>query len=98
MRQPVNLFPVVNSGLYDMVQLRIPADQMIGENLYRRSDGTLSYFFSVQDLSARAKAAGFEVVECDYVCVTNRNAKKGLVLKRVFVHGVFRRPAAGPAG
>lgn len=80
-------------GVYDMVQLRIPPEQWMGvPHLYQRDDGTFSYFFSVEELSRRAREAGLEVEETKYICVHNTNRKKGLQLKRVFVHGVFRRP------
>jgi hypothetical protein len=62
----------------------------------RRGDGTLSYFFSTQDLAARAEAAGLQVEEAEYACVCNTNRKTGQQLRRVFVHGVFSRPR--PAG
>jgi hypothetical protein len=32
-------------GLYDMSQLRFKNDKCIEQNLYARSDGTLTYFF-----------------------------------------------------
>ena len=67
-------------------------EQRLGPNLYRRGDGTLSYFFSLEDLQARAEAAGFEVEEARYICVINRNKKTGAELRRVFVHGVFMKP------
>ncbi|GLC53060.1 hypothetical protein PLESTB_000703600 [Pleodorina starrii] len=79
-------------GLYDMVQLRIPADQWVGPNLYKRGDGTMAYFFSTEELISRARGAGFETVECKYVTVVNRNRKTGVELRRVFVHGVFQKP------
>lgn len=78
-------------ALYDMVQLRIPAEQCIGRHLYRRGDGTLAYFYTTEELAGLAAAAGLEVVECDYVCVVNRNRKTGQALRRAFVHGVFRK-------
>jgi methyltransferase-like protein 6 len=74
------------------LQLRIPPEQRLGHNLYRRGDGTLSYFFSVEDLRMRAEAAGFEVEEARYICVINRNKRTGAELRRVFVHGIFRKP------
>jgi methyltransferase-like protein 6 len=58
----------------------------------------MSYFFSKEDLAARAQAAGLEAVEAEYVCVFNTNRKTGQQLRRVFVHGVFRKPAAGDEG
>lgn len=91
--RPGGTLLIRDHGLYDMVQLRIPASQWVGPNMYKRGDGTLAYFFSVEDLAAKAEAAGFVVRECKYVCVTNWNRKAGLELKRVFVHGVFERPA-----
>lgn len=74
------------------VQLRIPPEQLVGPNLYRRGDGTLAHFFAVDELSQAAAAAGFaRTVECKYACVVNRNGRTGQALKRVFVHGVFEK-------
>jgi hypothetical protein len=78
------------------VQLRIPADQCKGRHLYRRGDGTLAYFYTTQELAGLASAAGLEVLECDYVCVVNKNRKTGQALRRAFVHGVFRKPGVVP--
>ena len=78
------------------LQLRIPPEQWLERSLYCRGDGTLSYFFSLDELRRRAEAAGFEVEEARYVCVINRNKKTGTELRRVFVHGLFRRPFARP--
>ncbi len=71
---------------------RMTADRQVGEKLYRRGDGTLCYFFSVEDLSSKAEAAGFEAVECKYACTRLLNRKKRFEMRRVFVHGVFRKP------
>ena len=71
---------------------RLRPKQKVGENLYRRGDGTLCYFFSTEDLEAKAKAAGFVKEECSYVCVQLLNRRKKFLMRRVFVHGVFRKP------
>ena len=55
--RPGGLLLVRDHGLYDITQLRIPAERQVGPRLYRRLDGTLCYFFryvshrtSVRDL------------------------------------------------
>ncbi len=65
----------------------------LAERLYARQDGTLAYFFNLQDIKERAAAAGFEAVELKYACVYNRMHKEGgvVLVERAFVHGVFRR-------
>lgn len=80
------------------MQLRIPSAQCIGRNLYRRGDDTLAYFYTKEELSSLAAAAGLETMECEYVCVVNSNRKTGQQLRRTFVHGVFRKPAAADGG
>ena len=66
--------------------------QMLDDCLYRRSDGTLAYFFSTQALEGLAGDAGLEVVECEYARVALRNRGSGRQMRRVFVHGLFRKP------
>ncbi|MEW5306051.1 MAG: hypothetical protein WDW36_008551 [Sanguina aurantia] len=79
-------------GLYDMAQMRMEGGQWLGEGQsYARKDGTLAYFFSVEELCARASDAGFQVLECKYATVRNVNRKTGAVLDRVFIHGLFVR-------
>ncbi|KAG2498189.1 hypothetical protein HYH03_003943 [Edaphochlamys debaryana] len=90
--RPGGRLMIRDHGLYDMVQLRRPPEQWLGPNLYRQSDGTMAYFFSLEALSQRAEAAGLRVEECRYVTVVNRNRKTGQELRRVFVHGVFVKP------
>ena len=76
----------------DWLLCRLRPEQKIFENLYKRGDSTLCYFFSTEDLEAKAAAAGFMTEECSYVCVQLLNRKKGFLMRRVFVHGVFRKP------
>lgn len=90
--KPGGLLLIRDHGLYDMVQLRIPPEQFVSKNCYKRGDGTLAYFFSTEDLEQRATEVGFEVIECKYVCVNNRNRKTGQLLRRVFVHAILSKP------
>jgi SAM-dependent methyltransferase len=45
-------------GRYDEAQLRFPGKQRVGPNLYARSDGTLSYFFSLGGWRAQIGGGG----------------------------------------
>ncbi|GMH32622.1 hypothetical protein BSKO_00456 [Bryopsis sp. KO-2023] len=90
--RPGGLLLLRDYGLCDMTQLRYKASQRKGENLYQRSDGTLAYYFTKEFLSELMGNLGFEAVECEYVCVIWKNRKNGKELKRVFVHGIFKKP------
>ena len=80
-------------GLYDMAQLRFPGSQLIDPEsmVYQRADGTLSSFFSRQQLESMAKGVGFRCKECKYVCTNIINKKDGKNMRRVFIHGVFEK-------
>ncbi|KAK9785775.1 hypothetical protein WJX73_000072 [Symbiochloris irregularis] len=90
--RPGGLLLVRDHGILDLTHLRLPGEQQLGRHYFRRADGTTCYFFSVEDLAARASAAGFVTRECSYACTSLRNRKKNLDMKRVFVHGVFVKP------
>lgn len=88
-------------GLGDMVQLRIPPHQVVfgrgedgeedGRVWYKRGDGTLAYFYRVEELAAMGEAAGLKAERCEYACVVNRNRRLGQELRRVFVQAEFLR-------
>lgn len=80
-------------GLYDMAQLRFHGSQLVDDDhlVYKRADGTLSYFFSTEFLENIFRQAGFSTVECRYVTTYVRNIKKQVTMKRVYVHGVFKK-------
>ena len=83
---------VRDHGLLDLAHLRLQDEQRLGHRLYRRKDGTLSSFFSREDLQIKLEAAGFQTVDCKYACVSLLNRKTRMKMKRVFVHGVFQKP------
>jgi hypothetical protein len=74
-------------GLNDMTMFR--HQQRIDEFTYQRQDQTYCHYFTIEYLRSLAKEVGFEVIECYYATVINRNRKTGQALYRVFVHGVF---------
>eukprot|EP01040_Poterioochromonas_malhamensis_P003214 gene3214-3426_t len=59
------------------------------EFFFRRLDGTICYYFSLEYLQKLAEEAGFEVLELSYATVINHNRKTGEKLHRVFVHAVL---------
>lgn len=91
--RPGGLLLFRDYALYDLTQLRFSGSQKVDDCLYRRSDGTLSFFFSREQYCALAEAAGLQLVECDYACVYNTNRKTGERLERAFLHAVHRLPA-----
>ncbi|CAI5534841.1 unnamed protein product [Closterium sp. Naga37s-1] len=63
-------------GVFDMVMFRLQQQP---------------YFFSVEEVRVLTGAAGFECEEVEYCCVRNENRRKGREMKRVWVHGVFKK-------
>ncbi|XP_049850849.1 tRNA N(3)-methylcytidine methyltransferase METTL6-like [Schistocerca gregaria] len=81
-------------GLYDMTHVRLfakKAQNQLGENFYKRADGTFSYFFSVPLLRALFEKNGFETLECDYDARTLLNRKRKIKMDRVWIQGKFAK-------
>ncbi len=87
--RPGGLLLFRDYGLYDCTMLR--HKRRLGERLFQRADGTLCYYYSVDDLQTLTQAVGFSTNEISYACIETRNRKTGLKLQRVFLHGVLRR-------
>ena len=79
-------------AMYDMAMLRFHGAQKLGDKLYRRGDGTLAYFFAEEEVRGLLAEAGLEAEEVEYHRVNTVNRKKGVTLRRVFVHAVARKP------
>ncbi|KAI3748469.1 hypothetical protein L6452_11549 [Arctium lappa] len=79
-------------GLYDMTMLRFEPDQRVGFREYKRSDGTRSYFFSLDSARDLFLSAGFMELELEYCCVKSVNRRKQKTMRRVWVHGKFQKP------
>ncbi|GMG99586.1 hypothetical protein Nepgr_001426 [Nepenthes gracilis] len=57
-------------GLYDMTMFRFDSEKRLGFREYMRSDGTRSYFFSLDAVRDLFVGAGFTEVELDYFSET----------------------------
>ncbi|MFS7972830.1 putative tRNA(Thr) (cytosine(32)-N(3))-methyltransferase [Helianthus anomalus] len=56
---------LIDPGLYDMTMLRFEVDQKVGFREYKRSDGTRSYFFSLDIARDLFIGAGFIEAELE---------------------------------
>lgn len=90
--KPGGLLLFRDYGLYDMTMLRFLPHQRVGFREYMRSDGTLSYFFTLDTVRELFHAAGLIELELEYCSVKSVNRKNGKTMKRVWVHGKFQKP------
>lgn len=92
--KPGGLLLFRDYGLYDMTMQRFSPAQRVGERLYQRGDGTLSYFFTPEVLRDLFTKEGFLEEEISFCCVELKNHRKDLPMKRVWVHAKFSKPVA----
>jgi SAM-dependent methyltransferase len=76
----------------DLAQLRAEDGAVLAPRLHVRGDGTLAYFFELEELRALFASAGLRVEELRFCTVRNVNRRKGVVMRRVWVHGVAVKP------
>jgi len=79
-------------GLYDHAQLRFQSGHRLSEGCYARSDGTLSFYFSIERVRELFEAAGLQVVSLEYAINQTTNTKLNVTFERVFVHAKVRKP------
>ena len=95
--KPGGLLCFRDYGLYDLAQLRAADEKVLTPRLHVRGDGTLAYYFSVDEVTGLLTAAGFEVQEAQYCTIRSVNRRKGVTLDRVWVHAKAVKPLP-PAG
>lgn len=86
-----HLVTMLNKGCCCDLGCRAPGNAQLEDKCFTRLDGTHCYYFTTEDLSIRVEAAGFQTLKCSYACTLLRNRKQGLDMKRVFVHGEFKK-------
>ncbi|XP_062190386.1 uncharacterized protein LOC133893393 isoform X2 [Phragmites australis] len=92
--KPGGLILFRDYGLYDMTMLRFLPHQRVGFREYVRSDGTFSYFFSLDTVRELVHTAGLIELELEYCCINSVNRKNGKKMQRVWVHGKFQKPTS----
>lgn len=91
-------------AFHDFAQLRFhfkpsssytPVPALLSDTLplYKRSDGTLTYFFREEELQGLFEKAGLQG-GCEVVERTMANRKEDWQIKRRFVQGTWRKPAS----
>jgi SAM-dependent methyltransferase len=76
-------------AVYDMTMYRHKIRLM--DKLFCRSDGTYAYYFDLNYIRQLCQDVDLEVLELEYATVINKNRKTNKVMKRVFIHGVFKK-------
>ncbi|CDW90489.1 UNKNOWN [Stylonychia lemnae] len=82
-------------GAYDLAMMRfinkkkgiIDLDKMI----FQRGDKTLACFFTIEKLVEVMGQNGFECVQQEYCTIENKNIKRNLVMRRVFINAIFQK-------
>ena len=67
--------------------LRAPEANRLGERLFVRGDGTLAYFFELDEMRSLLADAGLVDVDLKLALVETRNRKSGASMRRIFVTG-----------
>jgi methyltransferase-like protein 6 len=79
-------------GIYDGAQLRFKHENVMNGSLYVRQDWTLSYFFTMDEMTTLFCQDGlFETVDASYEIRKLTNAKTEMSMGRNFVQARFRR-------
>ncbi|CAH8597994.1 unnamed protein product [Schistosoma rodhaini] len=83
-------------GQYDHAQLRFGRGSRLFADRpsYVRQDGTLSYFFTKDELANLFSNAGLSVHRLHFVHKETRNVAKDLCVQRVFLQAVCEKPAS----
>lgn len=89
--KPGGMLLLKDYGRYDLTQLRFKKDRLIEENLYCRGDGTLVYFFEMDELEKLMENHGMskKVMHVDRRLIVNR--AKQVKMYRQWIQGKFEK-------
>lgn len=78
-------------GRYDMAQLRFKPSRRIQDNLYARQDGTLAYFFDINELDELFRRHGLVKVKSEYIRRCIRNRRTSMDMHRVWIQSIYEK-------
>ncbi|CAI2324862.1 unnamed protein product [Caenorhabditis sp. 36 PRJEB53466] len=92
--KPGGMLLLKDYGRYDLAQLRFKKDRLIDGNLYCRGDGTLVYFFEMEELELLLAEHGMEkkVMHVDRRLIVNRAKQNKKALLRLSCESLKFRP------
>ncbi|KAL9186261.1 hypothetical protein ACHAXT_005499 [Thalassiosira profunda] len=98
MLRPGGTLVIRDYGRLDEAQMKLgKGDKELGDNFYRKGDGTGCYYFELDDLrdlfvNKEEGDGKLELLELDYLQRVYRNRGDGTERRRVWVQGRFRKP------
>lgn len=93
--QPGGVLVLRDYGRFDQAQLQLACqrNKLLSDNCYRKHDGTLCYYFTLQDLEELfVTTLGMRVLELRYLKRMYRNRSSGDIRRRVWVQARFQKP------
>ena len=95
MLKPGGTLVIRDYGRLDEAQMKLGSDNELGNNFYRKGDGTGCYYFELEDLKdlfVNGKDDKLELLELDYIHRVYRNRGDDTTRRRVWIQGRFRKP------
>ena len=59
--------------------------------LFKRGDNTMACFFTEEQMIELMNGCGMEKVSSEYCTVESKNMKRELVMRRVFINGIYTK-------
>lgn len=78
-------------GRYDMAQIRFKPNRKIEDNWYARQDGTLAYFFDLDEVDDLFQRHGLKKRKNTAIRRCIRNRKTNCEMHRVWIQSIYEK-------
>lgn len=78
-------------GRYDMAQIRFKSNRKLEENWYARQDGTLAYFFELDEVDSLFQRHGLKKRKNVTIRRCIRNRKTNCEMHRVWIQSIYEK-------